>query len=489
MADVNLDVSAGRDRSEATPVEEMPFRIALVGDWSGRQSRGVVEEGRAIAARRPRRVDRDDLEAVLAELAPALALRMEEGGPALGLRFAALEDFHPDRLFQRLPLFQALRGLRQRLADPASFAAAARELSGEAPPPAAPPPGGLLDSILDEAVPPSASEALAESGGDLHAFLQRVVRPHLVPRPDPRQDELLSQVDAAAGATLRAILHHPDFQRLEALWRAADLLVRRIDTSAELQLHLVDISPAELAAALPAGGDPASSPFYQLLAGSADTAPWSLLAADASFGPGTADLDRLAQLAAIGQLLGAPWVATGDPRLAGTPSLVSSPDPAGWEAVTDPAWDLLRCTSLARSAGLVLPRFLMRLPYGRDGEECETMRFEELDSAPGHEDHLWGPPAFAVALILGRGFAESGWSLLRGLDPEVGGLPQVVRGKGAAAEAIPCGEVLLTERAAARLQDRGLMVLASLKDQDRVRLLRLQSVARPLAALAGRWQR
>jgi hypothetical protein len=64
-----------------------------------------------------------------------------------------------------------------------------------------------------------------------------------------------------------------------------------------------------------------------------------------------------------------------------------------------------------------------------------------------------------------------------------------VRGKGVDAEAVPCGETLLTERAAGRILDRGIMPLASLKAQDRVRLIRLQSVARPFAPLAGRWDR
>jgi hypothetical protein len=41
--------------------------------------------------------------------------------------------------------------------------------------------------------------------------------------------------------------------------------------------------------------------------------------------------------------------------------------------------------------------------------------------------------------------------------------------------------------AADRLMDRGLMPLATMKDSDRVRLVRLQSLANPLAALAGRW--
>jgi type VI secretion system protein ImpC len=418
-----------------------------------------------------------------------VALRLEPQGEPLVIRFTSLDDFHPDQLYARLPIFQALRDLRARLNDSREFPAAAREMAGEAPP--APPKraaGGLLDSILDEAAPPDTNAALAASGGDLHRFLQQVLKPHLIPRADPRQAELVAQVDAAASATLRAILHHPAVQALEALWRGADLLVRRVDTSTDLRIELIDLTEAELHASLPPGGDPEQSPLLQLLTRQSQTVPWALLAGDYTLGGHPADAERLAQLAAIGHLLQAPWIAGAHASLVGVTSLAQQPDAADWHPVADPAWDLVRSSPLARSVGLVLPRFLLRLPYGAGFDACESLAFEELEKEPAHAAYLWGPAAFAVALILGRAFADAGgWSLLGSVDPEIGGLPQVVRGRGADAVALPCAEILMTERGGARLLDRGLMPLASLKDQDRVRLLRLQSVAQPVAALAGRW--
>ena len=44
------------------------------------------------------------------------------------LVFSELDDFHPDRLFQRSQLFLRLREVRRRLQDPDTFAAAAEEL-------------------------------------------------------------------------------------------------------------------------------------------------------------------------------------------------------------------------------------------------------------------------------------------------------------------------------------------------------------------------
>ncbi len=488
MSDFNIDVSAGRDRGTPEEIHDQPFRIALIGDWSGRGSRGVVQPAWRIAARQPHQVDRDDLDVAMEDLAVELALRVEGNTPPLTIQFRTIDDFHPDQLYARLPIFQALRDLRERLDDPREFAAAARQMSGEAPPPPPKPAagGGLLDSILDDAAPVDTNEALASSGGDLHAFLQQILKPHLVPRADPRQAELVAQVDAAASSALRAILHHPQFQALEANWRAADLLVRRIDTSSDLRIELIDLTRDELNACLAPGQDPQHSPLYALLTRQSQTAPWALLASAFTLGGDPADLERAAQLAAIGHLLQAPWVAPAHPSLAG----VAGFDSAEWgsdPASGDAGWAALRASPLARSLGLVVPRFLVRSPYGKSFDECETLRFEELDGS-GHEDFLWAPGSFAVALILGRARAEAGgWNLAGQIDPEVGGLPHVVFGKGADARSIPVAETTMTERGGAKLMDAGLMVLASLKDQDRLRLLRLQSAAQPLAALAARW--
>ena len=488
MSDIILDINVGRQGGEAQPLDDTPFRIALLGDFSGRGSRGAAETGNAIARRSAWRVDRDDLEPVMAELAPTLRFSLEPGGPGLTVRFESLEDFHPDRLFERLPLFQALRDLRQRLSNPATFKAAAAELTGEAPPPGRSRPSsgaGILGDILDEAAPPAVEEAMAEAEGDLHAFIQRVLKPHLVPNPDPRQAELVAQVEAAASATLRAILHAPEFQELEGLWRATDLLVRQVETGADLKILLIDLSEAELRSALPSGGDPAASPLALLLARHADPVPWSLLVGAYTFGGEPADVDRLAQLSTIGLVLRAPWISGADRALAGV-----GPDPAELSTWSAPsrAWELFRGTSLARSLGLVWPRFLTRLPYGRGLEECERLKFEEL--APGDSaDRLpWGNPAIMVALILGRSFADHGWSLMRGLEPEVSGLPFGVLGRGGSARTVGPGEGPLSVRAADALLERGVMPLAPLKDSDRVRLIRLQSSAHPVAALLGRWE-
>ena len=74
-----------------------------------------------------------------------------------------------------------------------------------------------------------------------------------------------------------------------------------------------------------------------------------------------------------------------------------------------------------------------------------------------------------------------------GTHLNLGGMPLDVREQEGESVAQPCAEVLMAERGAERIMERGIMPLASLKESDEVRLVRFQSIAHPVAALAGPW--
>src|SRR5438105_3156920 len=114
-----VGLTAGGATDPGTPDANTPFRILILGDFSGREAAG--------AARRPwkpLRIDRDNFEQAPAKLGVELRVPADgAGGPQLTIRIAELDDFHPDRLFRRVEVFRALRELRGRLADPKTFAA------------------------------------------------------------------------------------------------------------------------------------------------------------------------------------------------------------------------------------------------------------------------------------------------------------------------------------------------------------------------------
>src|SRR5450759_2654244 len=148
---VNLDVNPGAHPSAAVLEPETPFRILLFGDFSGR----AAQAAQSSTGWKPVEVDRDNFEEVLAGVSPGFS----------GMRFRELDDFHPDRIYQQNRLFQALREVRRKLEQPATFGEAAAEIRAwaqeQAPPTAtvrkAPRPAergvSLLDSIVEAAEP------------------------------------------------------------------------------------------------------------------------------------------------------------------------------------------------------------------------------------------------------------------------------------------------------------------------------------------------
>src|ERR1039458_4608927 len=462
FGEVHLDVDPGARRSATMLEPETPFRILLLGDFSGRSSTNW----------KPVEVDRDNFEEVLARVGPGFS----------GLRFQQLDDFHPDRIYGQSRLFQGLREVRRKLETPSTFAEAAAEIrawSGEQSPPAAtvraaspaaperpPLPDlasgmSLLDSIVEAAEPMKPSSVTRR--GDLRSFVERVVAPHTVAPENPELPRLRALVDAEAGARMRAVFH----------------LVRAIETGSQLKLYLLDVSKAELAADLSAADDLRESQVWRILV--RDTVetggdPWSVVAGNYSFARTAGDAEMLGRVARIMSFARAPFLGEADPGNSGT----ETEDAARH-------WERLRQLPEACWVGLAMPRFLLRLPYGKQTDPVEGFDFEEMPGVPNHQEYLWGNPAFACVQLLAEAFANDGWEMRPGAYSEIDRLPVHIYEAEGEKHAKPCAEVLLTERDIEWILDQGYMALDSKRDRDVVRLVRFQSIAKPPARLSGRW--
>ena len=486
----SVEIETG-ERSQRVELREpdSPFHIAVLGDFSGRENRGVLDA--KLQGRKAVLIDRDNFEDVIARFAPELHLPLGGAdGPRIPVRFTGLDAFHPDRIFERLKIFQALRETREKLNDRGTFEAAAAEVrswSGTASPPAAPQGprpdiAGLSGrELLEQAL--SATESRtgaarpARALDDFQAMLREIVAPYVEPKPDPQKADLVAQVDAAISGQMRALLHHADFQALEASWRGLFFLIRRLSTDENLKIYMVDIAKPELAADMVA--------TYELLIEGAPQA-WSVLAANYTFDAGSDDLQLLGRMAAVARHAGAPFLAAASPRVLGCESLGETPEPRSWQKSAD-GWDALRRLPQASWLGLALPRFLLRLPYGKQTESTELFAFEEFHESPRHEEYLWGNPALACAYLLGEAFLESGGEMRPGEICEISGLPLHIYKAHGESHLAPCGEALLGDHAAEAILDRGLMPFISMKGSDAIRLVRFQSLATPTADLSGRW--
>lgn len=512
--DVTLQADIESGRIEVEP--DTPFRIALLGDFSNRAQRGLVRSSAELARIRPVLVDRDNFEEVMAGFGEEAHIPLDSmSGTQVSLRFTSLEDFHPDQLCERIEAFRLLLDLRKRLGNSQTFAAAAAELQTMRSPSTARTEitedastsshsdlsnlsqGNLLSQIIGEptstAKPP---RPLSPSQEEWNAYLQKIVAPHLTPKPNPRRDELIAQVDAAISQQIRVLLHNPIFQGIEATWRSVSFLTNRVETSPQLKLYMFDISREELVADLCSTENLGATALYRLLVeqsvGTPGAQPWALFAGSYTFSSNPDDVEVLGRLAKIAQQAGVPFLAAASPQIFGCNSLATTPDPDDWQqpiASEDrAAWQLLRQLSETAYLGLALPRFLLRLPYGSETEPIERLEFEETDGKMEHEEYLWGNPVFACVYLLAEAFRQYEWDLRPGVIQNIEGLPLHIYRDGGESITKPCAESWLTERALERILDAGLIPLVSLKNTDVIRLARFQALADPPCALAGRWR-
>ncbi len=461
-----------------------PMRLLLLGDFSGRPA----SERPALASRPTLRLDADNFDDVLGRLAPRL--RLGTGDEAAEIEFGELEHFHPDALYSRVPLFASLRRMRQRLLDPAQYAQAAAEL-GVAPVAAAtasaPDAGGdLLAGLLGgkpagvAAAPKTAPQTAPQTpAAGIDAFIRSVVAPHVVANVQPQQTQLVASVEAAIAAEMRTLLHAPSLQALEAAWRGAMWLVASLELDDGLQLHLLDVSKEELLAdVVAAQGRLADTELHRVLADRWRNVPggepWHLLVGLYGFGPSDADIGLAAALGLLAAQAGGPLLAAADTALAtAEPAAL-----AGWMA--------LRQSEAAPWLGLVAPRVLLRLPYGKRSDPISAFAFEEFPGGvPEHEHLLWGAGSLAAALLIGRAYTVRGWDFEPGDESELGDLPAYTYTADGEAQLQPCAEHLLGERAGQALLAAGLMPLMSHKHRNAASLMRFQSVAHPACALAG----
>lgn len=516
FGELDFKIVASMEHTRKKPDPQTPFRILIMGDFSGRGNRRIWENTRPSADWRLHEVDRDNIDEVLARLRPEIRLSIPGTDLSnISIRLRELDDFHPDHMYDRLEVFEALRGARTKIKDPEFSAAIAAAITEESPPKAEIKPeeksrneparhpelsdltgGSLLDHVLDASAGKSDTGASPHSS-DWSRFLRNIVRPHLVPDVEPQIEQMLAGIDDGISALMRSILHHQDFQALEAAWRGVDFLVRGLETDERLKAFVMDVSLDELASDLTASDDLKSARLYKLLVEQAveipGAEPWAVVAGNFTFDRTVAHAHLLGRLAKIAQVARFPFIAAAHPHHVKCNNLHETPDPEDWKTQSaekdQEIWEMLRRIPEAAHLGLALPRFLLRLPYGSDTEPCERFEFKEMPYTSVHEHYLWGSPAFACTYLLGKAFSECGWDMRPGTVQDIGSLPLQVYEEDGETRIKPCAEVLLTEHAAEVILAKGIMPLLSFRDRDMIRLARFQSLADPPTPLAGRWRK
>ena len=465
---MNIELNIGSGKLPDEPIDQPVLNILIVANFSGKSDTcDDAENGDAIL--NMFNIDAGELDSAIARTGPELSLSI--GDQQLDLSFSSLEDFHPDSLFASQPEFSIISDLKQSLSDPSKAAAAisiCKELLGWSES-AEEAPGPETQSATDSSSEDLFTRLLGKSASRsksvdpavksaMQRILDEVSTDDAVAQDGPETGALRDGLDTLSASAMRDLLHHPEFQALEASWRSVQWLEEQLEFGAELSLWLVDVGSA--------AADAWALDLPQRMVQTLDSV--DLLIVLDEFSDTPESLQQLRGLADAAKEMGTRAITAAALSLAGLakrPDSVLALDGSDVSVAESEAWKALRANASASHVALGFPRLMLRQPYGQKSDPIDSLEFEELEAAPEHESFLWGSPASALAVM-------SVQQILQIED-----LPMVVYDDGGGQAIKPSSEVYLTDSAGENLLQRGIIPLMGRRGHTDVRILRFQSIA------------
>jgi type VI secretion system protein ImpC len=363
-----------------------------------------------------------------------------------------------------------------------------------ADPPKAPSPSGepsLLQEILAETHKRPGEEAYEDARRGLLALFPPIFRrgEGVTEVDRPLIDMFIAEIDTRLSAQIDEILHHPTFQKLEAAWRGLKFAVDRIDFRENTKVELLNCSKEDLLHDFEDSPEVPKSGMYKIVYsaefGTFGGRPYAAIFSTYEFGPNPQDITLLQRCASVATMAHAPFFATAGPQFFGLKDYLNIPNLKDLRALFEgpqyTKYNGFRETEDARYVGLLLPRFLLRLPYGAATVPVRAFNYEE-DVVGRHESYLWGVPTFALATRLADSFAKFRWCP-NIVGPQSGGtVENLVLHKYDALGELQCKiptEIMLTERREFELSEQGFIGFTYRKDTEDACFFSAASVQKP----------
>jgi type VI secretion system protein ImpC len=231
-----------------------------------------------------------------------------------------------------------------------------------------------------------------------------------------------------------AILHAPEYRKLEATWRGLHYLALETGELACVRLRVLDISRKELQHDVQKSASFDRSVVFRKICADERHAvggePFGTIILNHEFGSAPEDIQLLRGLARVAAAARSPFLAPASPdmfgcrkfaELCGARNLYKT-----FQSPAYAAWRSFREDESARYFGLTLPGVLLRPPYLSILSSPGGLLYDE--SVDG-DCLLWGSAAYVLAAKLAETYARTGWfEGISGFAGEslIGGMPTAI---------------------------------------------------------------
>src|SRR5690606_24640534 len=301
----------------------------------------------------------------------------------------------------------------------------------------------------------------------------------------------IAQIDHLISIQLNEIMHHEEFQKLEASWRGLKYLLDQTETSSMLKIKVLNVSKKELLKDLQKAPEFDQSALFKKVYeeeyGVFGGAPFGALIGDYEFGRSGQDVELLEKVSQVAAAAHAPFLSAASPEMFNLDSFTQLDAPRDLAKIFDTTeyakWKAFRDSEDSRYVALTVPRMLLREPYGRDTVPIEAFDYEEKVDGTDHSKYLWGNAAWALGARVTQAFAKYGWcATIRGVESGglVEGLPVHNFRTDSGDVVMKCPtEVPITDRREKELADLGFVPLVHCKGTPKAAFFSVQSGNKP----------
>jgi type VI secretion system protein ImpC len=358
----------------------------------------------------------------------------------------------------------------------------------------------VQDNLLEQAIKATKHTSRSEAEELVRTFTEEALRGTVSYNKNLTItfNQAIKLIDRQLSSQLAAVMHHPDFLKLEGSWRGLKHLVMNSETGEQLKIKVLNATKKELANDLEKAVEFDQSQIFKQIYesefGSAGGAPFGALIGDYQMTNLKDDVEFLTNMSHVAAAAFAPFITAAGSELFGLEDYRALGKPrdlaSAFEGAEYTKWRSFRDSDDSRFVALTMPRVLAREPYGAASKAIDEFAYEEgpLDAAGqqralGHDEYCWMNASYVMGTRLTNAFAQFGWcTAIRGAENggKVESLPlhTFTSDDGEVDQKCPT-ETPITDRRDAELSGLGFLPLVHYKNTDYAVFFSGQTVQKP----------